>query len=208
MRLTTAQCTPVKGDAAVSLADRQRWDARYEEMAAEAFPPPDPLLLQFAPPASPLRNRALDLACGRGQNGLWLAEQGFTVDLLDVSRVALTQARDEAGRRNLRTLNFLYADLDATALETERYDLVCVFRFLDRELFPVLRAALRPGGRIFYETFHVGTLKQHPTFNPAFLLERGELEAQFSDWRVLRCFESDTVAQIVAIKPTSHDELA
>jgi SAM-dependent methyltransferase len=193
---------PVKDDHVVSRADHQRWDARYEARAGEPFPPPDPLLLQYTPPAHDGRDRALDLACGRGQNGLWLAEQGYTVDLLDVSRVALTLARDEAGRRNLRSLNFLSADLDTPDLDTGVYDLICVFRFLSRPLFPALRAAIRPGGRVLYETYHTGHLQQHPTFNPAHVLDRGELETQFSDWRVLRCFESDTFAQIVTLKPT------
>ncbi len=184
--------------------DRERWDIRYLAQADEPFPPPHPLLMQYTPPARVTwnqRSRALDLACGRGQNGLWLAEQGYSADLLDISRVALEQARDEAARRGLRTLNFLQADLDAPSLEPDSYDLICVFRFLHRPLFPLLRAAVRPGGRIIYETFHLGQLAEHPEFNPLYLLEPGELAAQFSDWRVLRSVETATAAQLVAIRP-------
>jgi SAM-dependent methyltransferase len=188
----------------MSETDRQRWDRRYREWANDPFPAPDPLLLQFTPPAfisRSARSRALDLACGRGQNGLWLAEQGYSVDLIDISREALQIARAEAGRRGLRTVNFFCADLDALPLEAESFDLICGFRFLKRDLFPVLRAAVKPGGRIVYETFHIGHLQRHPAFSRDHLLERGELAALFSDWRLLHQRESDSVAQVVALKP-------
>ncbi|MBL8145085.1 MAG: class I SAM-dependent methyltransferase [Anaerolineae bacterium] len=190
----------------MSLAERQRWDQIFTSRAGGPFPAPDPLLLQYTPPAradGTQRSRALDIACGRGQNGLWLAEQGYSADLIDGSRVALTQAREEAGGRGLRTVNFLLMDLDAPILEAENAGLIAVFRFLNRSLFPVLRAALLPGGRIIYETFHTGYLQVNPTFNRAFLLEPGELAAQFEDWRVLRSVETEHSAQIVALKPTS-----
>ncbi|MFN8378906.1 MAG: class I SAM-dependent methyltransferase [Anaerolineae bacterium] len=191
----------------MSLGERQRWDQYFTEHAEAPFPAPDPLLLQYTPPARIERNersRALDVACGRGQNGLWLAEQGYSTDLIDVSRVALTRARDEAGRRGLRTLNFLLTDLDTPVFEPESADLITVFRFLKRPLFPILRAALRPGGRIIYETFHTGYLHANPSFNAAFLLEPGELAAQFADWRVLRSVEGEHTAQVVALKPTGR----
>lgn len=186
----------------MSLAERERWDRFFSEQTEAPFPAPDPLLLQYTPPTGSAGKRAIDLACGRGQNGLWLAEQGYRADLLDISRAALTQARAEAGRRGLRTLNFLLTDLDQPAIEPESTDLIAVFRFLKRPLFPVLRAALVPGGRIIYATFHTGYLQVQPSFNPVFLLEPGELEAQFADWRVLRAVEDEQMSQVVAIKPT------
>ena len=185
----------------MSLAERQRWDQVFTDGTGSPLPAPDPLLLQYTPPAAP-GSRALDLACGRGQNGLWLAEQGYSAGLIDVSRVALTQAREEAGRRGLRSANFLLMDLDEPVLDAESAGLIAVFRFLKRPLFTVLRAVLMPGGRIIYETFHTGYLQANPSFNRAFLLEPGELAAQFADWRVLRSVETAHTAQIVAIKPT------
>ncbi len=182
---------------------RQHWDARYRALAGEPLRAPDPLLLQYTPPARiEPRSRALDVACGRGQNGLWLAEQGYRADLLDISREALTQARDEAGRRGLRSLNFLLIDLENYAPEPESCDLIAVFRFLHRPLFPLLRAAVQPGGRIIYQTFHTGHLRANPAFNRAFLLEPGELAEQFADWRVLHSSEDADSARVVALKPT------
>lgn len=178
--------------------DRLRWDAVYHERRDQPYPPPDPLLLQFAPPAEGAR--ALDLAGGLGQNALWLAEQGYLVDLIDISRAALTRAQEEAARRSVRGVNFIQMDLDNAEFEAATYDLIAVFRFLDRDLFPTLRAAVKPGGRVIYQTFNT---RYHPPqpFNPDHLLRIGELAGIFADWRILHLSEPHFVTQVVAIKP-------
>ncbi|MDZ4763797.1 MAG: class I SAM-dependent methyltransferase [Chloroflexota bacterium] len=214
--------------------DRQHWDMIYHERAHQPYPPPDPLMLQFTPPApnpyapsvsSKTVSRALDLAGGLGQNALWLAGQGYMVDLIDISRAALTRAQEEAARRArapitddevgadtlpraaqpdlVRGINFIQADLDHATLEREMYDVVCVFRFLDRALFPALRAAVRPGGRIVYETYNTRHTLTQPNFNPDYLLNVGELAGVFADWRALHGCEppDDNTAQVVALKP-------
>lgn len=191
----------------MAASDRLRWDDIYQQRVGdeghpETYPTPDPLLFAFAPPLREAGSAyALDLACGLGQNGLWLAAQGYVVDLVDVSRVALTAARDEAARRDLRSVNFFLHDLDAPDLEPESYDLIVVFRYLNRHLFPTIRAALRPGGRVLYQTYNTRYLNIKPDANPEYLLRPGELTGYFGDWRILRANEPEHVSQIVAIKP-------
>lgn len=182
--------------------DRQRWDATYRERDADPYPAPHPLLLQATPPLRPgEERRALDLACGLGQNALWLAAQGYQVDAIDISRVALKRAHAEASRRHLNTINLLQADLDEINLNPNAVDLICVFRYLQRDLFPALRAAVRPGGRIVYETFTVRLLDEKPDMNPDYLLQPGELAGYFADWHLLFSAEPRSVAQLIAIKP-------
>ncbi len=187
----------------MSVSDRQHWDSVYQARAGQPLPAPDPLLLTATPPIAPAAPPpvALDLACGMGQNGLWLAEQGYVVDLIDISRAALRRAQAEAARRGLRQINLLQADLDDIPLERERYDLVCVFRFYDPRLMPGIRAAVKPGGRVIYETFNIRHLDAHPDFNPAYLLHPGELFGYFGDWRVLHSEESGATSHLIAIKP-------
>jgi SAM-dependent methyltransferase len=186
----------------VSAEDRIRWDAIYRERITEAYPPPDPLLFDYTPPVEPDREyRALDLAAGHGQNGLWLAAQGYTVDIMDVSRIALLRAQAEMATRNLRNANLLPVDLDSVELSADFYDVVCVFRYLKRDLFPQLRACIRPGGRILYETFNVRYRAMVPEFNPAFLLELGELAGYFADWKILLNTDDKHISRVVARKP-------
>ncbi|MFO7323031.1 MAG: class I SAM-dependent methyltransferase [Chloroflexota bacterium] len=186
----------------MSKADRARWDATYLESQSAPFPPPDPLLLQFTPPVEPGDTpRALDLACGLAQNAMWLETQGYQVDAMDISRVALDRAHAEATQRRLRKINFYHVDLETARLPAQAYDLICVFRYLQRSLFPQLRQAVRPGGRIIYQTFNIERLEAMPDANPDYLLQPGELAGYFADWRLLHNIERNAVSQIVAIRP-------
>jgi len=194
----------------MSVQDRIRWDARHRASRDKVYPDPDPLLFMYTPPAASVsmdsrrrsdRPRALDLACGLGQNGLWLAEQGYSVDMIDISREALSIARQVAAKRGLRTLNFLQSDLDETALQSEAYDLVCVFRFLKRDLFERIRASVRPGGRVIYATFAIGQKARIPEAPDCYLVQPGELSGYFSDWRILHEREIEHEAEVVAVKP-------
>lgn len=183
--------------------DRVRWDENYRAAMGKPYPPPNPLLFEFTPPVQPDEGRrALDLACGRGQNGLWLAAQGYTVDLIDISRVALLRAQEEAGRRGLKHINLIPADLDTYEFEPDSYDLICVFRYLNRDLFPVLRAAVRAGGRILYETFNTRYQQVQPVEHVEYLLRAGELAGTFADWRIAANQDDGTLSRIVAIKPS------
>jgi SAM-dependent methyltransferase len=47
------------------------------------------------------RGRALDIATGKGRNAIFLAEQGFDVVAIDVSPVALDEARRRAAQKSL-----------------------------------------------------------------------------------------------------------
>ncbi|MEO1288435.1 MAG: hypothetical protein AAFV93_11765 [Chloroflexota bacterium] len=197
----------------MSAKDRIRWDDIYTKRN-KAFPQPDTLLLDYVPTVDEeAEMRALDLACGLGQNGIWLAEQGYIVDLMDISRVGLRRARAELMMRNLRSANLLQVDIDKLVLRRsglcdglhdicpETYDVIAVFRYLRRPLFPIIKEAIKSGGRLIYETFNQQYLQQVPEFNQDFLLADGELETVFSDWRIVYHDESSHVTQLVAVKP-------
>jgi hypothetical protein len=91
--------------------------------------------------------------------------------------------------------------LDAYVLEANQYDLICVFRYLNRDLFPLLRAAVRPGGRIVYETFNTRYQQIQPVQHTEYLLRAGELAGTFFDWRIASHQDDDHLSRIVAIKP-------
>lgn len=186
----------------MSVEDRARWDAIYRQRNQTPYPDPDPFLFEYTPPLSvPFEKRALDLAGGVGQNGLWLAQQGYTVDVMDISRMALIRGRAEMIAHDLRNLNFLQVDLDNIDLKLNKYHLVCVFRYLKRDLFPQIRATIPPGGRIIYETFNIHYLEIVPQFNPVFLLEPGELAGYFADWKIVYNADAKHLSRLVAIKP-------
>jgi tellurite methyltransferase len=182
--------------------DRVRWDDVYRNSKGKPYPAPDPMLFDYTPPApAGDERRALDLAAGLGQNGLWLASQGYITDVMDISRIALTRARMEMSMRNLRNINLLQVDLDDVQLKASHYHVVCVFRYLKRSLWKQIQQAVVPGGRVIFESYNLNYLDVVPAFNTEFLLHPGELADTFALWNVLHENEDDYVSQLVAVKP-------
>ena len=164
--------------------DQQRWDARWATEANEHVREPHPLLVGFISQQRLTGGRALDVACGVGQNAIWLAQRGFAVDAVDVSPVALAHARHAAARASV-TVNFAQADLDEWTPPVLAYDLIMGFRYLNRKLWPRLQAALRPGGWLLYQTFNLRKLTPDADCPPEYLLDIGELPRTFTGWVIL-----------------------
>jgi SAM-dependent methyltransferase len=135
--------------------------------------------------------RALDVACGTGRDAVYLALQQYDVLAVDILPDALDRAADLA-RRNGVAIQTQPMDVESSpSLPIGAFDLVTVFRFLHRPLFPLLREAVAPGGFIVYETFHEKTLATGGgPKNPAHLLETGELTCAFQGFEVLICREA------------------
>lgn len=189
----------------MSAEDRQRWDGKY---AAKQVPPDltaDEWLRENAT-ALPC-GRAAELACGFGQNAIWLAQHGWQVEAIDVSPVGLRLAA-AAAPDDLSGLHWIAADLDSFTPLRAAYDLIVVFRFLDRDRLPAMIVeALKPGGHLIYETFSAGQLDRADNHlrNPRFTLAPGELPQLYDALEVVRHEEVEladrTVARLLARKP-------
>ena len=147
------------------------------------------------------RQRALDVAMGRGRHAVPLARAGFKTFGVDVALDAVREAIAAGARHGLRVHGWC-GDLTQYPLPRGRFDLVLVSRFLQRDLFPDLRAAVVPGGVVIYETF---TTKQRalgrPPTSADHLLEPGELRRHFDGFDVVfyeEVLEPDAVARLVA----------
>ncbi len=171
---------------------------------------PNPLLLEFGFlfEEAAVDGPVLDLACGTGENGLYLAGLNLPVVLADRSAEALATARRTAAERGLRP-EIWEVDFEAgdNPLPVEHYRGIVVFHYLHRPLVPHIREAIRPGGILVYETFTLEQAKYGRPHNPDFLLMPGELAGWFADWEVLHSFEGllesprRAVAQLVCRKP-------
>ncbi len=188
---------------------RVSWDDRYAARAQRPYSPPDALLVAYAPRPGPDAPppAALDLAAGLGQNALWLAAQGYRVDALDFSAVALARARAEAAARGMEGVTFHQADLEHAQLPEATCDLVCCFRYLNRALFPAIRAAVRPGGLVIYQTYNVRRLALRGG-STQYLLQPGELATHFPGWEVLHDDEVGELSRFVARRPADPEAKA
>jgi FolB domain-containing protein len=136
--------------------------------------------------------RALDLACGRGRNALYLAREGFQVEAWDRDTEALSALSDRAKALDLSTVTTRLVDLERQPeIPPASFDLIIVFYYLQRDLMPQIVRALKPGGVLVYETF---LIDNHERFNhprrKEFCLAHNELLSLFGDLRVLAYRES------------------
>lgn len=129
---------------------------------------------------------ALDVACGRGRNALFLARNGFSVTGLELDPEAVAHVRSVAEAEGL-PLTVERQDLEAegATLPLVAYGLVCVFYFLHRPLLPHIRNAVKPGGFIVYETFLIDAhLRWNSPKRKAFAFDHNELLDTFQGFRV------------------------
>jgi len=151
---------------------------------------PSPLLVETARTLKP--GRALDLACGKGRNALWLAERGWQVTAVDRSPITIPAV--ETYVADLEKHEFSIAEAS--------WDLIVVCYYLQRDLFEPVKRGLKPGG-IALAIVHM--------FEPGheqsrFSLHPGELAKYFEGWEILHYREGASsdpnhkraVAEIVA----------
>jgi len=160
---------------------------------------PSAWLQRLAPATS---GTALDLACGSGRNLRWLVAAGWQVTGVD---------RDSAATAPLRDLaEIVDADIEngPWPLAGRQFDLVVVCNYLWRPLFDTVKAAVRPGGWLIWETFADGQQTIGRPARPDFLLQRGELLRVCDEWRIVAyedLFEDGVnprfVQRVAAIRP-------
>lgn len=166
---------------------------------------PSALLVRFGQ-LLPHSGLALDVACGYGQNTLYMARHGLTSTGFDLSMKTLAAGREAAARSDLK-VSFVQVDLTRFSLPRNTFSVVICFKYRDPQLYPTLRATLRPGGLLVYETYTVEHLKYgRKPLSPAHLLARNELLHAFADWEIIYYREVWTgrgVASLLARKPHS-----
>ena len=151
---------------------RDRWDQRHA--AAADIGAPAQVLLENAH-LLPAHGVALDLACGRGPNALWLAEHtGLEVHAWDVSPVGLARLRAVARERGLAVTTEA-RDVVARPPQPASCDVLVVTHFLERAIVPALISALRPGGLLLYQTFTREAVSARGPSTPEWRLARNEL---------------------------------
>lgn len=207
----------------------ETWNSRYADPAFHPAPQPNPFLLEVLPFLP--RGRALDLACGAGQNAVELAARGWTVTAIDDSSAALDRAELLAKSRHLsvrRTsgsqnpgaaragraaLLLVRADLESFSLPESAFEVILCFRYLQRSLFFAIERALRPGGVLVFETFTLDQLSfDRGPRNPDHLLRIGELREAFPnltrlfsrEWK--SCSAASSAACSAALQGSSSGE--
>ncbi len=150
----------------------------------------------------------LDLACGDGHNGIFLAKRNLKVICCDISAEALEQVRKLATMSGAEVETW-QVDLEkdsSNPLPPDYYGGMVVFRYLHRPLINCIKKSIKKGGVLVYETYTFRQACFGKPHNPNFLLNAEELRRWFADWDIIHYFEGikenpkRAVAQIVCRK--------
>lgn len=151
------------------------------------------------------RGRVLDVAMGAGRNSVYLAKMGFSVEGVDISPEAVSEALALAHKEGV-SITAEVADLERTyKIKPNTYEVIICFNYLQRSLIPQIKTGIRKGGMVVYETFILEQAQFGKPNNSDFLLKHNELLDMFRDFRCLRYREGiignyKAVAGIVAQK--------
>lgn len=181
--------------------DRVKWNARYAESAAARPPAPHPLALRWR--GRMTGGRMLDAACGLGRGIAAAGHLFHTIFAVDLSEVAVAQARRLWAGRNIQ---WTVGDVGAMAWEADSLGLACAFGFTDLACFRRLRAAMRPGGMFLYEGFSPRQREVHAGLDPAWTASPGDLMEILPGWTVLEQGESTDPpyrTRFAAVRPLS-----
>lgn len=199
---------PESRGAGLSQADREKWDARYLDGAYEARTHPSALLAHWVSRLEVVDKvpRAIDIACGRGRNALFLARRGWDVDAVDVSAVALERLQAASDAEGL-PVRCVQRDLEpaASALEglwDRHYDLALMIRYTHMPLVDAIPRALATGGYLIAEMHLQTDQSVAGPRSPRFRVTPGELRRAGAALRLLHYHEgpvTDPDGRIVAL---------
>lgn len=183
--------------------ERTAWDRTYSRRDYVFGKDPSDFLVEQVGQLP--KGRALDIASGEGRNSVYLAKKGFRVEAVDISVVGLRKAQKLAAENGVK-VQTTNADLNKYPIKPNTYSAILNFYYLQRSIFPRIKAGLKKGGVLIFETYLVDQLKNPGgnTFEKDFLLEPGELKKAFADFEILHYAEKNdgkrAVASLVARK--------
>jgi 2-polyprenyl-3-methyl-5-hydroxy-6-metoxy-1,4-benzoquinol methylase len=188
----------VKGKTQTATNLRKLMEKVYREVALENIPwnlpEPPRLLVEMVESGKIKPCRVVDLGCGAGNHAVWLAEQGFDVTGIDISREAVGHAVALASRKGV-TCRFVAVDLLGDLKEFQSaFDLAYDWELL-HHVFPEDRprylrnvySLLRPGGSYFSICFSdrdtafggVGKYRLTPLGTTLYFSSENELRSLF-----------------------------
>jgi SAM-dependent methyltransferase len=171
---------PLAASQDIDPRDRDFWNAKFSDPGTRFNRGASRLLVETVRDRSP--GLAIDLGMGEGRNAIYLAQQGWQTTGVDLSDVAVAQAKKRAIQLGVK-LDALTDGLDHYDLGHKRWDLITLFYMhawyhgAKPRSVELLSGALKPGGLLVIEGF-AGAEK--------FMFQPNELLRDFADLKILR----------------------
>lgn len=149
---------------------------------------------------------ALAVADGEGRNGVWLAEQGLSVDAFDFSENAIQKARNLA-QRKATSVNWHCCDWKSFQWQPAHYDNMVgiFFQFATpterSALFAKMDASLKPGGTLIIQGYTTAQL-QFNTGGP------GKAEHMYDEQMLREAFSNYDIIDLQTYEAHIHEGTA
>lgn len=156
------------------------WDGFYADRGKNIpffVDKPDENLVRYMDTGRVKAQKALELGSGPGRNAIFLAEQGCSIDAVDVSEQSIEWAKERTKEHGVK-VNYIHGNIFKLEVEEGAYDLVydsgCFHHISPHrrlDYINLVKRALKPGGYFAITCF----------------VQEGELGGSgMSDWEVYR----------------------
>ena len=138
---------------------KKYWNDYYKENIFQSGKKPNDFLVSMVERMQ--QGQTLDVAMGEGENAVYLATKGFEVNGFDISDVAISRAQGLARDSGVR-INAETADADMYLLKVLEYDSIIMtgYKPQTERFFPEMIKALKQGGTLLIEAFHIEDMDQ------------------------------------------------
>jgi len=151
----------------------------------------------------------LDLGFGEGGNPIFLAEKGFKVTLVDISKNAINKIKNELKKRKIKA-EVICKDLTNFHIKIN-FDVImaiAVFHFLSRKKALNLINEIKKRTNKAGVNVIIGFLGNNSQKTTSFYLKKNELKKLYSGWKILEYKEYkerdeegiNSLARLIAVK--------
>jgi tellurite methyltransferase len=186
------------------MKDKQFWDELYSGQSFEQ-PEPSKFLKDFYKYLK--KDKVLDIACGTGWNSFFLAEQGYVVEGIDFSEVAISRAIEISKEKGFN-LDFKRQSIDFYLGPIQKYNSTVVIDFkCTSRMLEEFKKGLVTGGVILIEGYTLNHMKNNPDadMDVQDCYKAFELARILKDWNMLyydeRILNNEYKVRALAIKP-------
>lgn len=152
-------------DALLREQSRFNWDSFYADRTKNVpffMNMPDENLVDYFAKNLVRPGKVLELGCGPGRNAIYFAQQGCTVDAIDLSSEAIQWGRERAAEMKVN-VNFILFNIFDWAIQEGEYDMIydsgCFHHIAPHRrlgYLELVNKALKPGGLFAITCFSVG----------------------------------------------------
>jgi len=187
------------------MTDYREWDIFYRDYPLEELGwelgKPRPILVEYMQNRLLPKGKALDICCGAGTNTVYLAQNGFEVTGIDISRTAIEIAKKKAATAKV-SINFLVENFIDLPFSDNAFDFVWdmgCFHHVEIEERPTFIAGvhrvLKAGGSYMLTCFSFRNGPGWNHFTEQQLIELFDGFFEFGEFRHYPSLEGDGVTR-------------